>query len=173
MTAARTVIEGRCWIFGDDVDTDAIISARYLGLRDDAKMAEHAMESLDPTFGVACRPGDIVVAGESFGAGSSREAAARVFKTLGVGAIVVASYARIFFRNAINNGLYAVEAPGVQSIAEAGRPLQIDLHQGSVRNPETNAIVRISPWSPMILALVEEGGLVPFLKSGRRDRVVE
>jgi 3-isopropylmalate/(R)-2-methylmalate dehydratase small subunit len=173
MTEARTMITGLCWVFGDDVDTDAIIPARYLGLRDFAKMAEHAMEPLDPTFGTACRPGDIVVAGESFGSGSSREAAARVLKILGVGAIVAESYARIFFRNAINNGLYAVEAPGVQSIAQAGRSLQIDLREGIVRNPDSGATVRISPWSPMILALVEEGGLVPFLKSGRRDRVAE
>ena len=94
-----------------------------------------------------------------------------MLKTLGVQAILAASFARIFFRNAINNGVYAIEAPGVQTIAHAGRPLQIDLGQGIVRNPDTGATIRTIPWSPMILALVEAGGLVPFLKSGRRDRV--
>ena len=171
MSATETVIEGRCWVFGDDIDTDIIIPARYVGMRDFAAMALHAMEPVLPTFGSQCRPGDIVVGGESFGVGSSREAAALVFKTLGVRVIVAESYGRIFFRNAINNGLYTVEAPGVRSIVETGGHLRIELRRGRVLNPETGAVVEIVLWSPMILALVEEGGLVPFLKSGRRARV--
>ncbi len=168
MSATATVIEGRCWAFGDDIDTDIIIPARYVGMRDFAKMALHAMEPVLPSFGGQCQPGDIVVGGESFGVGSSREAAALVFKTLGVRVIVAESYGRIFFRNAINNGLYAVEAPGVRSIVETGGRLRIDLTRGRILNPASGAAVDVVPWSPMILALVEAGGLVPFLKSGRR-----
>jgi len=166
MSSTRTVIEGRCWVFGDDIDTDVIIPTKYVALRDFAEMARHAMEPVAPTFGTHCQPGDIVVAGNSFGIGSSREAAAVVFKVMRVGAIVAESYARLFFRNAINNGLYAVEAPKVRSIVNSGDQLRIDLQQGRVENPATGAAVTIVPWSPMILALVQEGGLVPFLKSG-------
>lgn len=168
MSTPQTVIEGRCWVFGDDIDTDIIIPAQYVGIRDFAKMAAHAMEPVEPTFGTQCRPGDIVVGGTSFGVGSSREAAALVFKTLGVRVIVAESYGRIFFRNAINIGMYAVEAPGVRSIVETGGRLRIELERGRVLNPATGAEVAVVPWSPMILALVEQGGLVPFLKSGRR-----
>ncbi len=163
---SRGVIEGRCWVFGDDVDTDVILPSRYISLKDPAAIAAHAMEPVAPAFGAECRPGDIVVAGHSFGAGSSREAAALVFKSLRVGAIVAESYARIFFRNAINNGLYAVEAPGVRAIVAAGQRLRIDLAGGSVRNLDTGADASVTPWPPEILALVERGGLVPFLKSG-------
>lgn len=170
MSTPQTVVEGRCWVFGDDIDTDIIIPAQYVGIRDFAKMAAHAMEPVEPTFGAQCLPGDIVVGGTSFGVGSSREAAALVFKTLGVRVIVAESYGRIFFRNAINNGLYAVEAPRVRSIAETGGRLRIELERGRILNPATGAEVAVVPWSPMILALVEEGGLVPFLKSGRRAR---
>lgn len=168
MSTTQTVIEGRCWVFGDDIDTDIIIPAQYVGMRDFARMAAHAMEPIEPTFGTRCQPGDIVVGGQSFGVGSSREAAALVFKTLGVGVIVAESYGRIFFRNAINNGMYAVEAPGVRSIVQTGGRLRIDLTRGRILNPATGAEVAIVPWSPMILALVEQGGLVLFLKSGRR-----
>jgi 3-isopropylmalate/(R)-2-methylmalate dehydratase small subunit len=164
MMAQGGIIEGRCWVFDDDVDTDIIIPARYVALRDPAAMAAHAMEPVAPRFGTECRPGDLVVAGQSFGAGSSREVAALVFETLGVAAIVAESFARIFFRNAINNGLYAVEAPGVRRIVSQGQALRIDLPGGVVRNPATGAEVRIVPWQPEILALVEAGGLVPFLR---------
>jgi len=170
-TGARTTIEGGIWVFGDDVDTDIIIPTRYIALRDLAAIAQHAMEPVEPSFGKQCRPGDIVVAGQSFGAGSSREAAALVFKALKVGAIVAESFARTFFRNAINIGLYAVEAPGVRSMVNPGARLRIDLEQGFVLNTETRAAVSIVPWPPMILALVQEGGLVPFLKSGRRGKI--
>lgn len=171
MSTPQTVIEGRCWVFGDDIDTDIIIPAQYVGIRDMAKMAAHAMEPVEPTFGTRCEAGDIVVGGTSFGVGSSREAAALVFKTLGVRVFVAESYGRIFFRNAINNGLYAVEAPGVRSIVETGGRLRVDLKGGRIVNPATGAEVEVVPWSPMILALVQEGGLVPFLKSGRRGRI--
>lgn len=170
MSTPQTVVEGRCWVFGDDIDTDIIIPAQYVGIRDFAKMAVHAMEPVEPTFGTQCRPGDLVVGGTAFGVGSSREAAALVFKTLGVRVIVAESYGRIFFRNAINNGLYAVEAPGVRSIVDTGGRLRIELERGRILNPATGAEVAVVPWSPMILALVEQGGLVPFLKSGRRAR---
>ncbi len=173
MSTTETVIEGRCWVFGDDIDTDIIIPAQYVGMRDFAKMAAHAMEPVEPSFGSQCRPGDIVVGGQSFGVGSSREAAALVFKTLGVRVIVAESYGRIFFRNAINNGLYAVEAPGARSVVETGGRLRVDLTRGCILNPATGAEVKVVPWSPMILALVEEGGLVPFLKSGRRARMAQ
>ena len=173
MSTSQTLIEGRCWVFGDNIDTDVIIPAQYVGIRDFAKMAAHAMEAAEPTFGTQCRPGDIVVGGTSFGVGSSREAAAVVFKCLGVRVIIAESYGRIFFRNAINNGLYAVEAPGVRSIVESGGRLQVDLTHGRIVNPATGAEVQVVPWSPMILALVREGGLVPFLKSGRRNRIAQ
>jgi 3-isopropylmalate/(R)-2-methylmalate dehydratase small subunit len=167
VNATGPVIVGRCWVFGDDIDTDVIIPSKYVALRDFTEMAKHALEPIEPNFGTHCRPGDIVVAGKSFGIGSSREAAALVFKVLGVGAIVAESYARIFFRNAINNGLYAIEAPGVRSIVNPGDNICIDLRGGRVFNPSTGAEVPIVPWPPMVLALVQAGGLVPFLKSQR------
>jgi 3-isopropylmalate/(R)-2-methylmalate dehydratase small subunit len=159
------MIEGRCWRFGDDIDTDVIIPARYVGWRDLAKIAEHAMEPVEPAFGRECRPGDIVVGGKFFGAGSSREVAALVFKTLGVAAIVAESYARLFFRNAINNGLYVLEAPGVSAIANTGDVLQIDLEHHVVSNPRTGQQVALLPWDPSVIALVRAGGLVPFVKA--------
>jgi 3-isopropylmalate/(R)-2-methylmalate dehydratase small subunit len=164
-----SVIEGRCWVFGDDIDTDIIIPARYVILRELSDMAVHTMEPVEPKFGTECRPGDIVVAGKFFGAGSSREAAALLFKLLRVGAIVAESYARIFFRNAINNGIYALEAPGVCEVArQTGDVLRIDLDQSVLTNQATGKEVPILPWAPAVRALVEAGGLVPFVKSGRR-----
>lgn len=165
----ESLIEGRCWVFGDDIDTDVIIPARYVALRDITAMATHTMEPVAPQFGTECRPGDLVVGGESFGAGSSREVAVLVFKILGVGAIVAESFARIFFRNAINNGLYAVEAPGVRGIVRTGQTLRVDLARGAVYNSMTGGSVSIVPWQPEILALVEAGGLVPYLRRRRAE----
>jgi len=160
----HTVIEGKCWVFGDDIDTDVIIPARYVRLRDITEIARHAMEPVDENFGRLCGPGDIVVGGKMFGTGSSREVAVLVFKVLGVGAIVAESFGRIFFRNCINNGIYAIEAPGVRSIASSGERLRIELESGRIVNLSKGLEVRAVAIPPMMRAVVEAGGLVAFLK---------
>lgn len=155
-------IRGKAWTFGDHLSTDHIISVKYLGTTDPQVFADHAMEVVDPEFSKKAKPGDLVVAGKSFGSGSSREQAALAFKTLGIAAILAESFARIFFRNCINIGLPAVECPGIAEAVADGDVLEVDLEEGIVIAPQGR--FAISGYPPRVLEIVRAGGLIPLLR---------
>ncbi len=155
---------GRAWRYGDSVDTDVIIPARYLTTTDPAELAEHALEDLDPGFASAVQPGDVVVAGSNFGCGSSREHAPVALKGAGVGAVVARSFARIFFRNAINTGLIIVTCPELVEVTDSGDEIEVDLAKGVASNVTKNQSFRPEPLPDFILEIVECGGLVEWVK---------
>ena len=149
--------------FGDDVSTDHITSGRHRFLaKDIAALAAHCLEDLDPEFARRVQPGDFVVGGRNFGCGSSREYAPRVLQALGVQAVLAHSFARIFFRNAINIGFPAVEAD-TGGIA-AGDRLRLDLAAGTIENLTRGTSVACRPYPPIMLAILRDGGLVAHLK---------
>ncbi len=157
-------ITGPAWVYGDNIDTDVIIPARYLVQSDPAELAKHCMEDIDATFAKEARPGDIVVGGENFGCGSSREHAPLAFIGSGVGAIVAASFARIFFRNAINVGLPILECPDIAGKVKKGDVVEIDTERGVVVNRTTGARCAAQPFPPFLSELIAEGGLVGYAR---------
>ena len=158
------MLRGRAWRFGDDVNTDLIMPGKYLELVDPEEMAPHAMEGLDPGFPEKIEEGDIVVAGANFGCGSSREQAPLALKHAGVGGVVAESFARIFYRNAINVGLPALECPGVSEAVREGDTLEIDLTAGVISNEDTGVRLGIVPMPDFMVEVLREGGLVPYLR---------
>ncbi|HYK93566.1 MAG TPA: 3-isopropylmalate dehydratase [Thermoplasmata archaeon] len=166
----REIIEGRVWTLGKDVDTDGIISGKYLSIIDPNELKKHVLEIALPEFAKAARPGDIIVADENFGSGSSREHAPAGLKAIGVGAIVADSFARIFFRNSINLGLPAIEARGVRAIFETGDTMRLELRAGRVTNLRTGASVTFPPLPPHLLDLLESGGLVEKVRQELKAR---
>jgi 3-isopropylmalate/(R)-2-methylmalate dehydratase small subunit len=156
----QDVIEGRVWTLGPDVDTDQIISGKYLTIIDPNELKKHVFEIALPEFASEARSGDILVADENFGCGSSREHAPQAMRAIGVGAVVADSFARIFFRNAINLGIPAIEARGVRSIFEKGDTARIEMTAGRVTNLRTGASVSFPPLPHHLLDLLEAGGLV-------------
>ena len=155
---------GRAWCYGDSVDTDVIIPARYLTSTDEQELAEHALEDLDPGFVSAVQPGDVVVAGSNFGCGSSREHAPIALKGAGVGAVVARSFARIFFRNAINTGLAIVTCPQLVDVTDTGDEIEVDVVNGRVTNVSKSQSFDAEPLPDFILEIVECGGLVEWVK---------
>ncbi|MGH2706772.1 MAG: 3-isopropylmalate dehydratase small subunit [Actinomycetota bacterium] len=164
---ALRAIRGRVHRFGANVDTDAIIPARYLTTTDPAELARHCMEDLDPTFPQRVRPGDIMVAGENFGSGSSREHAPVAIKGAGVACVVAKTFARIFYRNAINVGLAIVECPEIVEATVEGDELAVDLVSGTVTNLSRGLSASAVPFPEFMRQIIEAGGLVPYL----RDKV--
>jgi 3-isopropylmalate/(R)-2-methylmalate dehydratase small subunit len=160
-------INGRVWLYGDNVNTDYIIPGRYMELTDPREMAKHAMEGIDPSFTAKVNEGDVVVAGRNFGCGSSREHAPLALKYAGVGCIVAESYARIFYRNAVNIGLPALECPGVTRIVEQGDDLRLDLGAGTITIINRDTKLRFTPLPSFMLEVLNAGGLVPYLS--KRD----
>ena len=143
-----------------DDDTDDIIPDRYINSSDHAHLAAHAMEDLDPTFATRVQPGDIVVAEENFGCGSSREHAPVALKAAGVSCVIAKSFARIFYRNAINVGLAILECPeAVDAIAD-GAKVAVDTETGTITNLDTGATFTAEPFPPFIAEIIEAGGLV-------------
>jgi 3-isopropylmalate/(R)-2-methylmalate dehydratase small subunit len=159
----QTRFKGRVWTFGDDMSTDHIIAGKYLGTTDSKVFAEHAFEAVDPTWAKKVQPGDIIVAGNNFGCGSSREQAPVALKTLGISAILANSFARIFFRNAINLGFPVLECPGLQTKVKAGDIVEVDLADGRVQLA-CGQTVSFKPFPPNVLEILKAGGLVPKLK---------
>jgi 3-isopropylmalate/(R)-2-methylmalate dehydratase small subunit len=159
------IIAGRAWRLGDDVNTDLILPGRYLELTDPLEMAKHALEGLIPSFPERVRPGDIIVAGRNFGCGSSREHAPLALKHAGVGAVVAGSFARIFYRNAINIGLPALQCPEAPSTTAEGDILEIDLMGGSIRNLRTGVELQFTPLPRFVVEIIREGGLTRYLRS--------
>ncbi|MCC7576443.1 MAG: 3-isopropylmalate dehydratase small subunit [Methanomethylovorans sp.] len=161
------MIKGRAWVFGDDIDTDVIIPGKYLRTTDMQVFADHAMEGIDPDFSKNIKPGDIVVGGNNFGCGSSREQAALALKFAGVACVVARSFGRIFFRNAINVGLPLMEAD-VQ--CEEGDEVEVDLENGKVTvNGKQYAGNKLPDF---LLEILNDGGLVAHRRSmmGKRKR---
>ncbi|MGD9098993.1 MAG: 3-isopropylmalate dehydratase small subunit [Anaerolineae bacterium] len=160
--------KGKVWKYGDNVDTDAIIPARYLNVSTPEELAQHCMEDVDATFAGAVQAGDVVVAGENFGCGSSREHAPLALKGAGVSCVVARSFARIFYRNAINVGLPILECPQAAEEAESGQQLEVDLKAGQVRNLSNGQVYQAAPYPPFMMALIEAGGLIPYTRGRRK-----
>jgi len=157
-------IKGTVWKYGDNVDTDVIIPARYLNMSEPEELARHCMEDIDPAFASAVQLGDLIIAGENFGCGSSREHAPLAIKGSGVGCVVASSFARIFYRNAINVGLPILECPAAVRGAESGQQLGIDLETGQVRNMTTGQVDQAEAYPPFMMAIINAGGLVPYTR---------
>ncbi|NYT02108.1 MAG: 3-isopropylmalate dehydratase small subunit [Methanosarcinales archaeon] len=154
---------GRAWKFGNDIDTDAVIPGRYLVMNDPAQLAGHIFEGVRPEFAGQVMPGDIVVAGTNFGCGSSREHAPLAITGAGVEAVIARSFARIFFRNAINIGLPLLVCSDVDRIDDGDR-LKLDLGQGVIHNLSKDETYRTTPLPDFLREIVEAGGLVAYTK---------
>ena len=157
------LLRGRVWKYGDDVNTDVIFPGKYTyTITDPAEQAKHALEDLDPNFAGSVRPGDILVAGKNWGNGSSREQAVGCLKYAGVTAIIAKSFARIYFRNTVNNGLVPiVSAPTVDAI-QNGETVEIDLDAHTIKCAA--GMFDFPALSPSLLVIVETGGLIPMLR---------
>jgi 3-isopropylmalate/(R)-2-methylmalate dehydratase small subunit len=156
-------LRGRAWTFGDDISTDHIAPGRLFHLRTDLpELAKHVMEDADPEFAARMRPGDFIVGGRNFGLGSSREHAPRIIRIAGVGAVLAQSFARIFYRNAINVGLPVLQCD-IGAIAQDDE-LEVDLAAGEVRDLTTGAVVPFVPLPPVMVTILEDGGLVAHVK---------
>ena len=159
------VFEGTVHAFGRDVDTDVIIPARYLNSSDPAELGSHCMEDIDPAFVSRVAPGDVIVAGENFGCGSSREHAPVAIRAAGVSCVVAASFARIFYRNAINTGLPIVVCPAAAREARSGDRLRVDVENGVVANLTRDTTYQADAFPPFLQELIGRGGLLPYVKA--------
>ncbi len=157
-------LQGNTWKFGDDVDTDAIIPARYLNTSDPKELAAHCMEDADATFAGKVKAGDIIVAGKNFGCGSSREHAPVSIKAAGVSCVVAQSFARIFYRNAFNTGLPILECPEAAAAIRTGDEIEVDLDSGTIVNRSRGQTYRAEPIPPFMQALLNAGGLIPYVR---------
>lgn len=157
-------ISGKVWKYGDNIDTDAIIPARYLNMSSAAELAAHCMEDLDASFVGQVEPGDIIVGGKNFGCGSSREHAPVAIKGCGISCVIAETFARIFFRNAINIGLPILECPEAAQATEAGQTLEVDLASGAIHNLDTGQEYRAAAYPPFMLELVDAGGLIEYTR---------
>ena len=159
------LLRGRVWKYGSNVDTDAIIPARYLNVSTAEELAAHCMEDIDARFAGQVQAGDIVVAEANFGCGSSREHAPLALKGAGVSCVVAVSFARIFFRNAINIGLPILECPQAVAGTEAGQTLEVDLEAGKVTNVDTGQTFQAEPYPPFLMGIIDTGGLIPYTRA--------
>ena len=152
--------KGRAHRYGRDVDTDVIIPARYLNTSDPAELAKHCLEDLDPSFVENVEPGDIVVAEENFGCGSSREHAPIALKAAGIDVVITKSFARIFYRNSINTGLAIMECPEAVDAIRSGDAVRVDADKGLIVDETRGETFRAQPFPPFIREIIEAGGLV-------------
>jgi len=164
--------KGRVWKYGDNINTDVIFPGKYTySILDPDEMARHALEDLDPDFARKVKPGDIIVAGRNFGCGSSREQAATCLKYAGVQAVVAKSFARIFFRNAINQGLSVLQSEEAVENIENGQEIEIDFSQGKIKTEK--GVYDFPPFPESVLGILEAGGLIPYtkkkLKRGKKE----
>ena len=156
---------GKAHVFGDHIDTDQIIPAQYLTTTDARELGMHCMENNDREFVKRVKPGDVIVAGVNFGCGSSREHAPVSIRGCGVSAVIAKSFARIFFRNAINLGLPVLESPEAVDAIEAGDELEVDLATGTIRNLTSEQIFKAKPYEDFMMDIIEAGGLVEYTKA--------
>lgn len=154
----------KVWKFGDNIDTDIIIAARYLNTSDPKILATHIMEDKDPEFFNKVEKGDIIVAGENFGCGSSREHAPIALKAAGIGCVIAKSFARIFYRNSFNTGLLILECKDTDDINE-GDDLDIDINAGVIKNNTTNKSYKFEAIPKFMQELVDAGGLINYAKT--------
>jgi 3-isopropylmalate/(R)-2-methylmalate dehydratase small subunit len=159
----KTFIKGRAFVFGNNIDTDQIYPGRFVEYTNVEDVAKYAMFGADPEFVKDVQAGDIIVAGTNFGCGSSREHAAITLKAVGVGAIIAESFARIFYRNAINLGLPLVVAPRILKLIEPGETISLDLKSGIIGN-EKGIIKTAEPLSEYVLKILESGGIKPLIR---------
>jgi 3-isopropylmalate/(R)-2-methylmalate dehydratase small subunit len=156
--------KGKAWVYKDDVDTDVIIPARYLNTTDAKELAKHCMEDIDESFAKNVKEGDIIIAGENFGCGSSREHAPIAIKASGISVVIAKSFARIFFRNAINIGLPILENPDIANETSNGDEIEVNLDSGEIKNLTKNKTYKTSPFPKSIQELIEVGGLISYTK---------
>lgn len=152
-------IKGKVYRVGDNLNTDVIMPGRWCHLTDDAELAKHCMEDYDAEFVNTINVGDIIVADDNFGCGSSREVAPLSFKAVGLGAVIAKSFARIFYRNAINIGLPIFESPECVAVTEAGDELEIDMFGGKIVNKTKGKEFTFAPFPPFMKTIIEKGGL--------------
>lgn len=158
------MLTGKVHKYGANVDTDAIIPARYLNVSEPAELAKHCMEDIDPDFVSKVEPGDIIVATSNFGCGSSREHAPLAIKAAWVSCVIASSFARIFFRNAINIGLPLLESPEAVANTENGDILEVDLASGKIRNMRNGMEFTARPYPEFMAELIAAGGLIEYTK---------
>ena len=158
-------IQGLTRKYGDNVDTDVIIPARYLNTPDAKELAKHCLEDLDPAFATSVKPGEILVAGRNFGCGSSREHAPLAIKTCGVACVIAATFARIFYRNALNIGLPILECPEAAEAVEAGHEVEVDFDTGAIRDRTAGRVFQGEPFPPFMQDLIAAGGLAAYMRS--------
>lgn len=155
----------RAWIYGDNVDTDVIIPARYLNTSEPSELAKFCMEDIDKTFAKEVKDGDVIVAGENFGCGSSREHAPIAIKASGVKAVIAKSFARIFFRNAINIGLVILKNEELPDEISKGDEIEVDAENGIIKNLTTGKNYPTTAYTGSIKELIDVGGLVNYTKT--------
>jgi 3-isopropylmalate/(R)-2-methylmalate dehydratase small subunit len=158
-------MKGKAWKFGDNINTDEIIPARYLNTSDPVELARHCMEDADPEFSKKISAGDILVGGKNFGCGSSREHAPIAVKAAGLSCVIAKSFARIFFRNAYNMGLMILESAEASEKISTGDAVEIDLNKGKIINHTKNQTYTIRPIPQFMQELVSAGGLLDYIKN--------
>ncbi len=157
-------LKGKVFKYGADVNTDVLIPARYLNVSDPDELAAHCMEDIDADFVNKVKPGDIIVATTNFGCGSSREHAPLAIKTAGVSCVIAASFARIFFRNAINIGLPLLECAAAVANTQAGDTLEVDLASGKIKNLTSGKTFTAAPYPDFMARLINAGGLIEYTR---------
>lgn len=155
--------QGTAFKYGDNVDTDVIIPARYLNAPSAEELAKHCMEDIDVNFVKEVKKGDIMIGGENFGCGSSREHAPIAIRASGISCVIAASFARIFYRNAINIGFPILECPEAAARIKKGDAVTVDADQGIIKNETTGEVFHATPFPAFINRIIENGGLLPYL----------
>lgn len=163
---------GKVWTFGDDVDTDAILPARYMNVPDSHELARHCMEDADPHFVEKISPGDMIVAGKNFGCGSSREHAPLAIKAAGIACVIAGSFARIFYRNAINIGLPILESPEAAAFLEEGSTVEVNLQNGEITELASGRKFEAAAFPPFMQEIMAQGGLINFVREKVRPTVI-
>ena len=158
------ILKGKAHKFGSNVDTDVIIPARYLNISEPKELAKHCMEDIDPEFIANAKPGDIIVATTNFGCGSSREHAPLAIKACGISCVIAQSFARIFFRNAINIGLPLLESSEAVKEIESGDTLEVDLTSGRINNISKGKAFIANPYPEFMMGIINAGGLIQYTK---------
>ena len=164
------MFKGKVWKFGDHVDTDVIIPARYLNAPEPSELAKHCMEDIDQSFSGTVQAGDIMVGGWNFGCGSSREHAPIAIQASGISCVIAASFARIFYRNSINIGFPILECPEASEAIKAGDIVTVDTETGVIVDETTGETFQAKPFPPFIQKIVESGGLLSYLKAKQAEK---
>jgi len=157
-------VKGTVFKYGDNIDTDVIIPARYLNTSDPKELAKHCMEDIEPAFVEKVKPGDIIVANKNFGCGSSREHAPIAIKACGVSCVIASTFARIFYRNAINIGIPTLECEEASKNIEQGDELEVDFRTGIIHNLTKNQTYKVQPFPEFMQEIIKAGGLINYIK---------